>query len=108
MKLKPLKNFSQIGKRIATIAATPPTAPLRGRGNARVEITEPLVFARLMVLAPEHCETITSREATNRFGKLGYAPHYYVSPELGAVVDANAGDFRRLDLAMRTVKDSGL
>jgi hypothetical protein len=106
--LKPLANFAHVGKRIAAVAAKPPAAPLKGRGYVRTELTNHLVFARLQKLAPAHCETVAHREPINRFGKLGFAGHCYVSPELSQVIEANAGDFRRLELALQTVADSRL
>lgn len=115
--LKPVKNLGLIRGRILRAAKTDPVAPMVGRGNERHELTfygvvpqlsphqPPRIFVRLLQLAPRHCATVTSREPINKFGRIGFAPHYYVSPELKNVLDANAGDFLKLEAALRLIID---
>ena len=108
VQFKPLVNFSQVSKRIAKIATTDPTSPLKGRGFVRIEINFPLVFIKLQKLAPNHCEIVAHRLPINNFGKLGYVGLNFISPELENVIGANYEDFKRLEQALKTVSDSGI
>ena len=101
--MKTLENISLITNRIAKVNATAPFAPVTGRGFVREELNLPLVFALLQKRAPAHCGIATNREETNRFGKLGFVPHHYISPELAEVVNANKADFVRLEASLELV-----
>jgi hypothetical protein len=106
--LAKLENTKLIRNRIFAVAKNPPVAPLKGRGYARQEITTPRVFEKLKAIAPQHCEVVTSRQAVNGFGKLGFVGHNYISPELLTVVVANLDEFNALERALALVSDFGI
>lgn len=106
--MKPLANLAQIKNRLAKINSKAPAKPLKNHGFSRVECNCQLVFQLLTKHAPLHCAVVTSREPINRFGKLGFVGHNYVSPELSAVLKANEDDFMRLENSLRTVAEFGL
>lgn len=106
--MKPLTNIAQIKNRIAKVAAKAPAKPLKNHGFARVECSLPRVFKKLCDLAPAHCSVVTSREPINRFGKLGFVGHNYISPELSAVTQANSFDFAQLETSLACIESFGL
>jgi len=106
--MKTLTNITQIKNRLSKVSAKIPAKPLKGHGFARVECTLPLVFQLLTKHAPFHCAVVSSREPINRFGKLGFVGHHYISPELAEVVKANAADFEALEKSLNTVAQFGL
>lgn len=106
--MKPLTNITQIKNRIAKVAAATPAKPLKGHGFNRVECTIPMVFQLLTKHAPFHCAVVSNREPINRFGKLGFVGHNYISPELAAVLKANESDFLALEKSLNTVAQFGL
>jgi hypothetical protein len=101
--MKALTNLSLIKTRIANVEKKPPVKPIKGHGFSRHEIEMDFVFKRLQLLAPSHCVTVASRQAINRFGKLGFVGRTYVSPELFEVIDANHAEFISLNAALETV-----
>lgn len=106
--MKPLTNIAQIKNRITKLNAKTPAKPLKGHGFDRVECTLPLVFQLLTKHAPFHCAVVSNREPINRFGKLGFVGHHYISPELAEIVKANAADFETLEKSLNTVAQFGL
>lgn len=78
---------ADILNRIAMLPPTP-AAPLKGRGNVRVEIDLSCAeeLDRIERLRCPHVVVVTKREAVNRFGRLGFVPHMYVSPEMSRVL----------------------
>jgi hypothetical protein len=104
--METLKNIKLIANRISALGL--PSAPLKGRGNIRHEVIWPNVFSILEKKVPLHCVVVTSRQKVNSFGKLGFVPHNYVSPELRDILIANAADFDRLETALNTVKEFSL
>ena len=106
--MKTLTNITQIKNRLAKLHAKTPAKPLKNLGFSRVECLIPRVFMLLCRHCPMHCSVFTQREAINRFGKLGFVAHNYVSPELQSVLKANENDFLKLEEALRTVSEFGL
>ncbi len=106
--LAKLENVKLIRNRIFAVAKNPPAAPLKGRGFVRQECVTPRVFEKLKAIAPQHCEVVTSRQAINGFGKLGFVGHNYISPELLAVVVANLEEFNALEKALTLASDFGI
>ena len=102
--MKTLTNPKLIQTRIKRLAATAPAAPLKGLGNIRHELEMPTVFEMLEKAIPAHCVRISERQAINRFGKIGYPKHDFVSPELWEIIQANRDDFANLEAAHATIE----
>ena len=106
--MKALENIKLIKARILKVAKNNPAKPLKGRGYDRIEIEVYRVFELLKKHAPNHCETVSSREKVNGYGKIGFVGHAFVSPELYQVIAANSPEFTKLEIAMKTIEEFGL
>jgi hypothetical protein len=85
MKTQTEINLATFNQRLKMLTA-PPAAPVSGRGNVRVELTDaPEIVDAAMRASTPHVAVVSVRKAVNRFGRLGYPKSVFVSPEFAAL-----------------------
>jgi len=71
---------------------SPPSQPVLGRGFSRIELTsDPAIVDAVAPLNNPHVAVVSVRKPVNRFGRIGYPKSVFVSPELFALLDCEAG-----------------
>lgn len=82
--------YNQIRKALDDLGGTLPRHPVKGRDNKRFDITdqcETYEQESIWRISSRHIEAVAQREKVNRFGKLSFVKHIFVSPELLAILD---------------------
>lgn len=78
-------NLVTVKQRLQMLS-NPPSAPVMGRGNVRVELTDDTEIVDFLTLNKNpHVAVVSVRKPINRFGKIGYPKTVFVSPEFAAL-----------------------